>query len=225
MKLRFINAYLLGLLGGLCCACNNDRQNTQNSNSAPSATTTAATPVASEPTTTAKIPTDSATRPTQTDESGQNYTFSGNTDQLQIKGSENQYDILLPTDVLFDFDKSTIRPEGLLLLEKVKQHFVTHGVDQLHVWGHTDSKGNDQYNFRLSQRRAISVANWLKDNVKTRGLIMALGRGEQEPLVPNENPDGTDNPVNRQKNRRVTLSVVKYPDANKMLDEAKKASR
>lgn len=161
---------------------------------------------------------------TQANPTRQNYTFSSDQDNLQIKGSENQYDILLPTDVLFNFDQSTLRTEGLSLLEKVKQHFVTHGVDQLHVWGHTDSKGNDQYNFKLSQRRAITVANWLKKNIKTKGLIMALGRGEQEPLVPNTNPDGTDNAENRQKNRRVTLSVVKYPNVNKMLNKPKKTA-
>ncbi|GAB3950275.1 hypothetical protein GCM10028805_27990 [Spirosoma harenae] len=160
--------------------------------------------------------------PDFSDKLGQNpaQTTSGD---LQIKGSENQYDILLPTDILFDFDKSTLRPEGLALLQKVKQHFATHGVDQLHVWGHTDSKGDDQYNFKLSQRRAVAVADWLKKNIKTKGLIMAVGRGEQESLVPNTKPDGTDSPENRQKNRRVTLSVVKYPDVNKMMNKAKKS--
>ncbi|GAB3327683.1 hypothetical protein GCM10027299_28640 [Larkinella ripae] len=155
----------------------------------------------------------------------QNDTAAPDGNGLQINGTATHYDILLPTDVLFDFDQSALRSEGVSLLEKVKQHFATHGVDQLHVWGHTDSKGNDQYNFKLSQRRAITVANWLKKNVKTKGLIMSIGRGEQEPLVPNQNPDGTDNPVNRQKNRRVTLSVVKYPNVNQMLEKPEKAAR
>ncbi|GAB3920527.1 hypothetical protein GCM10028804_14850 [Larkinella terrae] len=155
----------------------------------------------------------------------QNPASSSSNGKLKIIGSENQYDILLPTDILFDFDKATLRPEGLTLLESVKQHFATHGVDQLHVWGHTDSKGNDQYNFKLSQRRAIAVADWLKKNIKTKGLIMSVGRGEQELLVPNTNPDGSDNPENRQKNRRVTLSVVKYPNVNKMLNKPKNATR
>ena len=92
----------------------------------------------------------------------------------------------------------------------------------IHVWGHTDSKGSDQYNAVLSQKRAVAVANWLKKNIKTKGLVMAIGRGEQEPLVPNENADGSDNPANRQKNRRVTLSVVKYPDASKLMKDATK---
>lgn len=161
---------------------------------------------------------------TKTD-SGQNYAFARSTDSLQIVGTENKYDIILPTDVLFDFDKSNLRPDGIALLEKVKNHFAQHGADQLHVWGHTDSKGTDQYNAVLSQKRAVAVADWLKKQIKVKGLIMAIGRGEKEPLVSNTNTDGSDNPVNRQKNRRVTLSVVKYPDANKMLKQAKERAR
>lgn len=158
----------------------------------------------------------------QRDASGQNYTVAASDNELRIVGTETQYDIILPADVLFDFDKADLRPEGMKLLEKTKQHFATERVSQLHVWGHTDSKGSDDYNFKLSQRRAMTVANWLKKYIKTDGLIMSLGRGEQEPLLPNENPDGTDNPVNRQKNRRVTLSVVRHIDPNKMLEDIKK---
>lgn len=212
---------VLVLTNALLLACTNgsdqNKQKTTGS-SATTATTPAQQPAAAE---TAILSDQPASTAKSTDASGQNYTFAAASNELQIVGPENQYDILLPTDVLFDFDKANLRPEGETLLQNVKQHFATHGVDQLHVWGHTDSKGDDQYNFKLSQRRAIAVANWLKKNIKTKGLIMSLGRGEQEPLVPNENPDGTDNPVNRQKNRRVTLSVVTYPDANKLLDKAK----
>lgn len=223
MKTTLISKRLaLVLTCGLLLACTGgDEKRDEKTTDSPATT---APPSAPQPATaeTDTLSDQPATTAQPTDASGQNFTFAGSNNDLQIVGSENQYDILLPTDVLFDFDKANLRPEGLALLQKVKQHFATHGVDQLHVWGHTDSKGNDQYNFKLSQRRAIAVADWLKRNVKTKGLIMSLGRGEQEPLVPNENSDGSDNPVNRQKNRRVTLSVIKYPDAKKMLDEAKK---
>lgn len=156
------------------------------------------------------------------DSSGQNYTFSTSGD-LQIVGDEYKYDIILPTDVLFDFDKSTLRPKGDQLLQKVKAHFQKNKTDQVHIWGHTDSKGSDQYNFVLSQKRAKAVCDWL--NKEVGGFNMCIGRGETEPLVPNENADGSDNTVNRQKNRRVTISVVKYPDVNKMLDKAKKQGK
>lgn len=140
--------------------------------------------------------------------------------ELRILGDEFRYDMLLPADILFDFDKAELRPDAEPLLQKVKAHFTTHETNQVHVWGHTDSKGTNEYNHLLSQRRAKAVCDWLEREVG--GFNMCLGRGEEEPLLPNENPDGTDNPLNRQLNRRVTLSVVLYPDANKMMEEAKK---
>ncbi|GAB3998227.1 hypothetical protein GCM10028807_45330 [Spirosoma daeguense] len=211
MKTLWIKTYLIGLLGGMFYACDTKSQQEQKK--------TAITDTVNVSTELSQTDTSDAT---PSDSSQQRGTGLGQRDGLLIKGEENQYDILLPTDILFDFDKATLRPEGLGLLQKVKQHFTTHGVDQLHVWGHTDSKGNDQYNFKLSQRRAIAVADWLKKNVKMKGLVMSIGRGEQEPLVPNENPDGSDNPENRQQNRRVTLSVVKYPNATEMMKKPTK---
>jgi outer membrane protein OmpA-like peptidoglycan-associated protein len=205
---------------GWLLACNGQPNQTNKSAETPSSPAQS-TPPAEKPTETNSV----VSQPVApTDSSGQNYTFDTNKEGLHIVGEENQYDIILPTDVLFDFDKSTLRTEGLTLLGQVRQHFATHQANQIHVWGHTDSKGSDQYNAVLSQKRAVAVANWLKKNIKTKGLVMAIGRGEQEPLVPNQNPDGSDNPVNRQKNRRVTLSVVKYPDAGEMMDKARKTA-
>jgi len=154
--------------------------------------------------------------PTIVNSNGQNITYSTE-GELEIVGNETNYDILLPTDILFDFDKYELRPEAKDLLQKLKAHFDTRKTDQVHIFGHTDSKGSDQYNATLSQRRAVAVQKWLKDN--TGVYAMALGMGEREPLVPNENPDGSDNPENRQRNRRVTIRVAVYPDVNKMLDK------
>lgn len=159
-----------------------------------------------------------ATAQAPSDSAGQNYTYS--TDgELRIEGSDTQYDILLPTDFLFDFDEDKLRPEAAPLLDKLKAHFATHKTSQVHVVGHTDSKGDNAYNHKLSQRRAIAVQGWLKAN--TGVYAMALGRGEEEPVAANENPDGSDNPQGRQLNRRVVIRVVAYPDAAKMMNEAK----
>ena len=141
--------------------------------------------------------------------------------ELRIVGDPNRYDIELPTDLLFDFDKSKLRPEAAPLLEKLKAHFAGRRTSQVLVWGHTDSKGSDSHNFTLSQKRAKALCDWMTKTVG--GLFKScVGRGEQEPLVPNENPDGSDNPLNRQLNRRVTVSVVVYPDVNEMLGKAKR---
>jgi outer membrane protein OmpA-like peptidoglycan-associated protein len=139
---------------------------------------------------------------------------------LRIVGDENRYDIVLPADVLFDFDRSDLRPDAVPLLRQVKAHLAANRADQLHVRGYTDSKGSDEYNFVLSQKRAGAVCDWLKRE-NAADFTLCIGRGEEEPLLPNDNADGSDSPVNRQLNRRVTLSVVRYPDADRMLGDAK----
>jgi len=156
--------------------------------------------------------------PSVVNSNGQNITYSTE-GELEIVGSETQYDIILPSDILFNFDKYELRPEANNLLQKLKAHFATHKTSQVHVFGHTDSKGDDKYNAVLSQKRAVTVQKWLKEN--TGVFAMALGMGEREPLLPNENPDGSDSPENRQRNRRVTIRVVAYPDVNKMLNRNK----
>ena len=157
--------------------------------------------------------------PTIVNANGQNITYS-TAGELEIVGSETQYDIILPTDILFDFDKHEIRPEAKDLLGKLKAHFAGRKMSQVHVFGHTDSKGSDQYNAVLSQKRAVAVQKWLKEN--TGVYAMALGMGEREPLAPNENADGSDNPENRQRNRRVTIRAVVYPDIKERLNRNKR---
>jgi outer membrane protein OmpA-like peptidoglycan-associated protein len=80
------------------------------------------------------------------------------------------------------------------------------------VEGHTDAKGTDAYNDRLSQRRARSVRDWL---VREAGVaptrIGTLGFGERRPVAPNERPDGSDDPEGRQRNRRVEILVTPLP--------------
>ena len=71
--------------------------------------------------------------------------------------------------------------------------------------GHTDSRGSDEYNDRLSQQRADAVKEFLEDRYPNlRGRVHAVGRGEREPVAPNE-IDGRDNPAGRALNRRVEI--------------------
>ncbi len=74
------------------------------------------------------------------------------------------------------------------------------------IEGHSDSVGDDAYNQKLSERRAQSVQQWLASRNVSQS-ISTRGWGESKPLVPNTNPDGADNPANRQKNRRVEIIV------------------
>ena len=117
--------------------------------------------------------------------------------------------INLPADVLFAFDKANIRPQAAKALRQVALVIRSRGARKVRIEGHSDAKGSDAYNQRLSLRRARSVRNWL---VKSEGfdsrLFATKGFGETRPVAPNTNADGSDNPQGRERNRRVEIFVV-----------------
>src|SRR5580765_10732 len=76
-----------------------------------------------------------------------------------VRGREIK--INLAADVLFDFDKADLRPEAGPSLERVLAVLKSYPKAQVLIDGHTDGKGNDQYNQKLSERRADSVRRWL----------------------------------------------------------------
>ncbi len=110
----------------------------------------------------------------------------------------------LSADVLFDFDKATIKPIAEKTLSKVAYVLKNKVKGLITIVGHTDSKGSDSYNQDLSFRRAQSTKLWLERN-GVHGKYQIEGKGEKEPVSSNVNPDGTDNPEGRAKNRRVEI--------------------
>ena len=130
-------------------------------------------------------------------------------EDLKAQKVGQQIKISLSGDVLFDFDKWDIRPEAEETLVKLAKAIKGMKVKKVLVEGHTDSKGSDQYNLRLSQLRADSVKNWLvtKGGVPAE-LIETKGYGESRPVAPNTKPDGSDNPEGRAKNRRVEIYLT-----------------
>lgn len=115
----------------------------------------------------------------------------------------------LPADVLFDFDKASLRPDAAAPLDKAAELVKSYPQAPLTVVGHTDSKGTDAYNDELSQRRADTVAQALQQ--RTTRLPQARGSGEREPIAPNATPDGRDDPQGRRLNRRVQILIGALP--------------
>jgi outer membrane protein OmpA-like peptidoglycan-associated protein len=118
--------------------------------------------------------------------------------------------IELPADVLFNFDKADIRPDAAVALAAAAD-LLRKGVSgAVKIDGHTDSKGAVAYNQKLSQDRAGSVRAWfVKNGMLPANLAYTLtGFGATRPKVPNANPDGSDNPENRQLNRRVEITFT-----------------
>src|SRR5208282_1146073 len=98
-------------------------------------------------------------------------------------------------DVLFDFDKYTLRPEATETLKKVGQVVAGYPNAPLSIEGHTDGKGTHAYNMKLSENRAGAVKQWLVANAQVQASrIRTTGWGETKPVAPNTKRDGSDNP-------------------------------
>jgi outer membrane protein OmpA-like peptidoglycan-associated protein len=128
---------------------------------------------------------------------------------LEVREEAGGVRYTLSADILFDFDKATLRPKATAALDAlsadVRQRFPRASFV---VEGFTDAKGTDSYNLKLSERRAASVKSYLADDRRfAAGSIETRGRGEASPVAPNETPDGKDDPEGRQKNRRVEILV------------------
>lgn len=119
-------------------------------------------------------------------------------------------------DIYYDFDKATLRPESKKSLDSLKQILQKNPEIIVELSSHTDSKGNDIYNQKLSQKRAESVVKYLIEQKIPANRLKAKGYGESKPIVSNTNPDGTDNPENRQLNRRTEITVVGKLDVKKL---------
>ncbi|NUS39846.1 MAG: OmpA family protein [Lysobacter sp.] len=110
--------------------------------------------------------------------------------------------------VNFDFDKSTLRPDAVEILNQAVEILKRYPDLKVEVAGHTDSIGTDAYNQKLSERRAKAVYDYLTSNgVDASRLIGPNGYGKSRPIAPNTNPDGSDNPEGRAQNRRTELNV------------------
>jgi OmpA-OmpF porin, OOP family len=110
--------------------------------------------------------------------------------------------------VNFDFDKATLRPDAVSLLNEAIEILKRYPDLRVEVAGHTDSIGSDAYNQGLSERRARTVYDYLTSNGVDAGRLAGpTGYGESRPIAPNTNPDGSDNPEGRAQNRRTELNV------------------
>jgi outer membrane protein OmpA-like peptidoglycan-associated protein len=129
---------------------------------------------------------------------------------LKAKVTEHEIKIDLDADVLFDFDKYSLRAAAADSLREVGEVTKSYGKSPVLIEGHTDGKGTHPYNIKLSENRAASVKKWLVENAGVSGSrITTRGWGETKPVAPNTNPDGSDNPAGRQKNRRVEITIHK----------------
>ena len=113
--------------------------------------------------------------------------------------------ILMPTDLLFDYDEFTLKEGARLSMMKLAFIVQTNPEAQFIIEGHTDSFGASEYNLDLSMKRAVAVRDWLVEKLQIEtDNIKVMGLGKNKPLV---DPDGT---VEAQAlNRRVEIVIRK----------------
>jgi outer membrane protein OmpA-like peptidoglycan-associated protein len=117
--------------------------------------------------------------------------------------------------ILFAYDKSDLNNSAEGNLDKLVNVLKDYPDTNLEIQGHTDSRGTDKYNQTLSERRASSVASYVRGGGINSSRITIKGYGETAPVAGNDSDDG------RAQNRRVTFLIT----ANqKMVEEAKKES-
>ena len=104
-------------------------------------------------------------------------------------------------DVLFDFNKYTLKPGAQVMMAKVAGILLAYPGLKLQLEGHTDSVGGDDYNLKLSQSRADAVRDFLVQQGVPVANVSAVGLGKSGPVASNDTATG------RQQNRRVELVV------------------
>lgn len=106
-------------------------------------------------------------------------------------------------NVFFDFDKWDLRPESFVELDRVVKLLNENPSIEIEMSAHTDSRGADDYNFKLSDNRARSVMEYIISKGIAANRIISQGYGETRPEVPNDTDE------NRQLNRRVEFKILK----------------
>jgi OOP family OmpA-OmpF porin len=113
-----------------------------------------------------------------------------------------QTKITLQADTLYDFDKATLKPEGMATLDKVIADLKKIRLEVIIAVGNTDSVGSDAYNQALGQRRAQAVKAYLISKGVDGGRVYTESKGKSNPVATNATAEG------RAKNRRTDIEVV-----------------
>src|SRR5262249_5542540 len=122
-------------------------------------------------------------------------------------------------NIYFGYDSSDIRPTSARELDKLVDLLNDNPEIKIEMGSHTDSVASEDYNIALSQRRAESTVNYLIRKGIAPDRLKAKGYGESRPIARNTNPDGTDNPEGRQRNRRTEFKILEIGPQQRKPDE------
>lgn len=129
---------------------------------------------------------------------------------ISVRGGEGYAIYSLDEAVLFDSDKSTVRPEAAGNLEQLSGSLSKRFKGgEIRIYGHTDAKGSAGYNMELAEQRAEAVKNWLVTHARIDAVSISLHPvGESEPVATNATETG------RQQNRRVEIVARNHHESS-----------
>lgn len=120
---------------------------------------------------------------------------------VSVTRTGNQIILNMPSDITFATDQDTVKPQFYSVLNSVALVLKKYNQTIIDVFGHTDATGSDQHNFELSQRRALSVANYLAAQGVDSRRFAVTGFGKTRPIATNATAEG------RALNRRVEIQL------------------
>jgi outer membrane protein OmpA-like peptidoglycan-associated protein len=126
--------------------------------------------------------------------------------ELRAARTDRGLRIVLPADELFGSSRDSLDPGADAVLTQLDELIAATHPREIDIAGHTDSEGDDEDNLKLSEERAHAVAVWLEQHSPRRHpRFVEKGYGRTRPVAPNHNPDGSDNPDGRARNRRIDI--------------------
>jgi len=129
-------------------------------------------------------------------------------DTIMVFDRKERNKIFVLENIYFGYDSADIRPASARELDKLVTLLNDNSDLKIEMGSHTDSVASEAYNIQLSQRRAESTVNYLIKKGIDPTRLVAKGYGESKPIARNTNPDGSDNPEGRQRNRRTEFKIL-----------------
>lgn len=116
--------------------------------------------------------------------------------------------------ILFDYNSTQLDREAKIEIEKLATLMEKNPSLYVQVVGFADALGTDEYNKRLSLKRARAVVEYINNRGIQENRFVTKGMGEEKFIAINKNPDGSDNPEGRRLNRRVEIKIIKSNNEN-----------
>ncbi|MEA3497337.1 MAG: OmpA family protein, partial [Bacteroidota bacterium] len=135
--------------------------------------------------------------------------FISDTLMRNLKISPIPKEPIIIKNIYFPFDESYLTDSAKTIIDTTMFALLKENPQIIvEISSHTDSKGTEKYNEKLSEERAKSVVEYLIEKGISKDRLVAKGYGETQPIAYNQHTDGTDNPKGRQKNRRAEFRVI-----------------